>query len=168
MAGHAFDRSLALRQTVDAAEAHADFGVALQLQHPGTDVRISATPAASLRLDVIAAHSGSRHHDPALLRRDAAPDADAASLAMANVWIPAPLRSLCGGAGTLEVDGATLGEVLRALEVRCPGFLERVVEDGRLRPELAVAIDGEAQSFALQQEVRADADIAIIPAISGG
>ncbi|MGK2965614.1 MAG: MoaD/ThiS family protein [Tepidiformaceae bacterium] len=87
---------------------------------------------------------------------------------MAKVWIPSPLRPLCGGVSALEVPGATLREALEALDVRCPGFMERVVEDGRVRPELAIAIDGEARTFALFQELRPDADLTIIPAISGG
>lgn len=87
---------------------------------------------------------------------------------MAKVWIPSPLRPLCDGVTSLEVPGATLREVFEALDERCPGFMGRVIDDGRVRPELAIAIDGEARTFALFQELRADADVAIIPAISGG
>lgn len=87
---------------------------------------------------------------------------------MIKVWIPSPLRDLFGGATTIEVPGATLREIFRELEERAPGFYERVVEDDQVRPELAIAIDGEAGSFPLFREVRDGAEIAIIPAISGG
>ncbi|HET7738283.1 MAG TPA: MoaD/ThiS family protein [Tepidiformaceae bacterium] len=87
---------------------------------------------------------------------------------MAKVWIPSPLRPLCGGVNALEVPGTTLRDVLEALDQRCPGFMERVVDEGRVRPELAIAIDGEARTFALFQDLRPDADVTIIPAISGG
>jgi molybdopterin converting factor small subunit len=87
---------------------------------------------------------------------------------MPTAIIPALLRPLCAGVSQLEVQGATLGEVLRALDVRCPGFYDRVVEGGQLRPELAVAIDGEAGSFPLHEPLPAGAELTILPAISGG
>jgi len=87
---------------------------------------------------------------------------------MATLVVPSLLRPLCGGAPRLEVEGATLGEVLRAADARCPGFFNRVVEDGRVRPELAVAIDGEAGSFALHEPLSPGAEVAIVPAIGGG
>jgi molybdopterin converting factor small subunit len=82
--------------------------------------------------------------------------------------VPSLLRPLCGGAPRLEVEGSTLGDVLRAADARCPGFFSRVVEDGRVRPELAVAIDGEAGSFALHEPLSLGAEVAIVPAIGGG
>ncbi len=87
---------------------------------------------------------------------------------MPTLVVPTLLRPLCGGARRLELEGATLGEVLRAAEARCPGFFGRVVEDGRVRPELAVAIDGEAGSFALHEPLSPGAEVAIVPAIGGG
>lgn len=87
---------------------------------------------------------------------------------MVRVWIPSPLRDLFGGATTVEVPGGTVGEVFRELDARAPGFYERVVEDDRVRPELAIAINGEAGNVPLFQAVPEGAEIAIIPAISGG
>lgn len=87
---------------------------------------------------------------------------------MARVVIPALLRDLCGGSTVLEVPATNLRELLKALDERCPGFYARVVEDGHLRPELAVAIDGEAASFPLHEPLRPDADVTIVPAIGGG
>jgi len=85
-----------------------------------------------------------------------------------SVWIPALLRSLCEGAARLEVEGATLGEVLKALDLRCPGLYERVVEDGRVRPELAVAINGEVLSPALHEPLAPGTELTLVPAIGGG
>ncbi|MEX0782826.1 MAG: Uma2 family endonuclease [Dehalococcoidia bacterium] len=87
---------------------------------------------------------------------------------MPTAIIPALLRPLCAGASRLEVEGATLGDVLRALDLRCPGLYDRVVENGHLRPELAVAIDGEAGSFPLHEPLSATSELTILPAISGG
>ena len=87
---------------------------------------------------------------------------------MISVWVPALLRSLCGGATRLEVEGATLGEVLRALDRRCPGLYGRVVEDGRVRPDLAVAINGEVLSPALYERLAPGTELTLVPAIGGG
>ncbi len=87
---------------------------------------------------------------------------------MATVIIPATLREMCAGTSKLEVPGSTVGEVLREIDARCPGFYERVVENGRIRPELAVALDGEILSLALHDTVEPNAEIAIVPAIGGG
>lgn len=89
---------------------------------------------------------------------------------MAKVRIPSLLRPLCGGEREVSVEGATLGEVLEAVDARYPGFFERVVEVERNRvfPELAIAIDGEAGSYALHEPVGPNADISIVPAIGGG
>jgi molybdopterin converting factor small subunit len=87
---------------------------------------------------------------------------------VALVIIPATLRDMCGGSPRLEVEGATIGAVLRALDGRCPGFYSRVVDGGRLRPELAFAVDGEVVPLALHDVVTPTTEIAIVPAIGGG
>jgi len=87
---------------------------------------------------------------------------------MATVLVPTMLRALCDGATRLEAPGATLEEVLRAADGRYPGFYDQIVEAGRVRPELAIAVDGEASGFSLHELVRPAAEVAIIPAISGG
>lgn len=87
---------------------------------------------------------------------------------MTLVIIPATLRDFCAGASKLEVPGGTIGEVLRELDQRCPGFYNRVVEEGRLRPELAFAINGEVYPLALHDVVAPGTEIAIVPALGGG
>ncbi|MCZ2108296.1 MAG: MoaD/ThiS family protein [Dehalococcoidia bacterium] len=87
---------------------------------------------------------------------------------MAMVIIPAALREMCAGMSKVEVPGANIGEVLREINARYPGFYERVVESGRIRPELAIAMDGEILSLALHDAVGPNAEIAIVPAIGGG
>ncbi|WP_322795585.1 MoaD/ThiS family protein [Tepidiforma sp.] len=87
---------------------------------------------------------------------------------MVRVYIPATLRSLCGGSQSLELQAGTVEELLRAVEARCPGFYDRVVEDGRLRPELAFAINGEVVPLALHEPLPAGAELTIVPALGGG
>ncbi len=87
---------------------------------------------------------------------------------MALVIIPATLRDYCSGASKVEAPGATVGEVLRSVEQRCPGFYARVVDGQRLRPELAFALNGEVLPLALHDHIEASTEIAIVPALGGG
>lgn len=87
---------------------------------------------------------------------------------MPTIIVPALMRDLCAGASKVEVPGATVGEILREMDQRCPGFYVRVVDDGHLRPELAFALDGEVVSLALHEAIAPSAEIAIVPAIGGG
>ena len=68
---------------------------------------------------------------------------------MAVVLIPPQLRKLTDGARRIEVEGATLREVLEALERLHPGIYDRVVEDGKIRPGISAAIDSVLTSRGL-------------------
>ena len=87
---------------------------------------------------------------------------------LATVIVPSLLRPLCAGATRLEVDGATLAAVLRALDARCPGFYDRVVDNGAVRPELAIAMNGEILHLPLHEPIAPGAELTIVPAIGGG
>ncbi len=87
---------------------------------------------------------------------------------MATVIVPATLRDLCAGTSKIEVPGATIGEILRSVDQRCPGFYARVVDGTRLRPELAFALNGEVVPLALHDHVSDTTEIAIVPALGGG
>ena len=47
-----------------------------------------------------------------------------------KVRIPTQLRALVGGAGEVEVEGATVGDALKALDASYPGFGERLFDEG--------------------------------------
>ena len=87
---------------------------------------------------------------------------------MVVVIIPALMRPLFGGINRLEVEAATLDGVLRALDERSPGFYDRLVEDGRVRPELAIAVNGEVYQMALHERLAPTTQLTIVPAIGGG
>lgn len=87
---------------------------------------------------------------------------------MAVVIVPSLLRALCDGVAKHTVPGGALRDVLLAVDAECPGFFARVVEAGQVRPELALALNGEVLSLALHDVIGANAEIAIVPAIGGG
>ena len=87
---------------------------------------------------------------------------------MAIVHIPTQLRSLAGGRDRVEAPGSTLRQVIEALDAACPGMKDQLLEDGKIRSQLAIAVDGAVAESGLVAPVADDAEIYIIPAIGGG
>ncbi len=86
---------------------------------------------------------------------------------MATVFIPAMLQSLTGGATQMQIAGNTVRALINALEDRFPGFKDRLLQDGDLRPDIAVAVDGEF-AVDLIERVHPDSEVHFVPPISGG
>lgn len=87
------------------------------------------------------------------------------------VRIPTPLRTVTDGRSSVEVAGATVGEVVAAVEAAYPGIAERVLDgDGKVRRFVNVFVDDEDIRFAqgLDTPVRDGGQVAIIPAVAGG
>ena len=87
---------------------------------------------------------------------------------MAIVVIPALLRKLTDGVERVSVTGRNLGEVIEDLERRFPGFREQLVQNGEMKPSIAVSIDGEMGTGGLLDRVKDASEIFFIPAIGGG
>ena len=87
---------------------------------------------------------------------------------MATVYIPALLQSLTGGRATLEVEGETVHEVIGNLDLQCPGIAERLVDAGRLRANISVAVDGEITPLGLLEHVSPQSEVHFVAAIKGG
>src|SRR4029453_3251895 len=87
------------------------------------------------------------------------------------VKIPTQLRSVTGGDGETEVDGATtVGEGLDGLYDRSDGRGERIAVDGDLRRFVNVYVGGEDIRFldGLDTPVEEGAEVTILPAVAGG
>jgi molybdopterin synthase sulfur carrier subunit len=87
---------------------------------------------------------------------------------MPLVFIPPQLRSVSGNADRIQIEAATVRQVVNALEDHFPGIRGRLCAGDALRPGLAVAIDGKVSSAGLQQKVAADSEVHFLPAIGGG
>ncbi len=88
-----------------------------------------------------------------------------------TVRIPTTMRPLSGGSSTVEVEGATLGDVLTALDAAHPGFRDRLFdEDGALRKfvNVFVADDDVRYLDGLGTATPAGTTVSIIPAVAGG
>ena len=88
-----------------------------------------------------------------------------------TVKIPTPLRKLTSGATSVDADGATIGEVVAALEAAYPGMKERLVDDsGDLRHFVNIYLNGEDVRYldGLNSAVGDKDELSIVPAVAGG
>jgi len=87
---------------------------------------------------------------------------------MPVAWIPSLMQKLTGGQHQIEVEGETVRQVVEALEVLHPGFKDRIVEDDRIKTEIAVAVDGEVVASGLRAKVGPESEVHFLPALAGG
>ena len=87
---------------------------------------------------------------------------------MPTVAIPSLLRNLTRGEESITVPGATIREVIDNLEARYPGTKARLCKDDRIKPGIAVYVNGLLTRGSLLERVDADAEIHFLPAIGGG
>ena len=88
---------------------------------------------------------------------------------MPVLHVPSSLRDASGGRERFEVDGTTLREVFAAVRAEAPALFDRLVEDGDLRLDIAVAIDGSIlEDTGMYTDVAPDAEIYLVPPIGGG
>jgi molybdopterin synthase sulfur carrier subunit len=87
---------------------------------------------------------------------------------MPIVAIPSLLRNLTNGEESITVPGTTIREVIDNLEERYPGMKARLCEDDRLKPGLAIYINGLLTRGSILESVDVDAEIHFLPAMGGG
>jgi molybdopterin synthase sulfur carrier subunit len=90
---------------------------------------------------------------------------------MATVRIPTQLRPLTAGQGEVQVDGSTVGDVLKALDAQFAGFGERLFDQaGQLRRFVNVFVADEDVRFlqGLDTAVSDGQTVSIVPAVAGG
>jgi sulfur-carrier protein len=88
-----------------------------------------------------------------------------------TVRIPTQLRNLSGNASEVQLEGATVLEVLQNLNATHPGFGERLFDDaGALRRFVNVFLAEEDIRFmeGVDTPVSAGQVLSIVPAVAGG
>ncbi len=86
---------------------------------------------------------------------------------MSVVSVRGPLRKLAGGRAEHELQGATVIDVLRALEIRYPDVRGWIIDErGVIRRHINVFVNGERGNEATA--VRSEDRIEVVPAITGG
>ena len=90
---------------------------------------------------------------------------------MPQFRIPGPLRSLSGGAATVEVHAADLRGAIEQLDARFPGFKGRLLDDqGQPRQFVNLFLNDEDVRLGegLDSRLSEKDEIAIVPAVAGG
>ncbi len=90
---------------------------------------------------------------------------------MAKILIPTPLRQFAEKKDSVELTGATVGEVLTALTTQFPDLRKQLFNDeGKLRSFVNVYVNDEDIRY-LQKDATAVAatdTLSIVPSIAGG
>ena len=88
-----------------------------------------------------------------------------------TVKIPTPLRRVTGGQREVQIEAATIAELIAQLDQQYPGMRERLCgDDGQLRPFLNIYVKGEDIRFrdGVNTALQPGDDVSIIPAVAGG
>jgi sulfur-carrier protein len=88
-----------------------------------------------------------------------------------KVQIPAPLRSLTGGADVVEVEAKDILGVVEGLEAKHKGLKDRLCDpSGNLRSYVRIFVNDEDIRFLQEKStaLKAGDTVAIVPAIAGG
>jgi molybdopterin synthase sulfur carrier subunit len=87
---------------------------------------------------------------------------------MPTVVIPALLRKFTGGVERVELPGRSIRELIRQLGEQFPGIDKQLLEDGDIRPSIAVSVDGEIATGGVLDTVAENSEVHFIPALGGG
>ncbi|NWJ47651.1 MAG: MoaD family protein [Chloroflexi bacterium] len=90
---------------------------------------------------------------------------------MSNIKLPPVLRKLSGGVKEVQVEGATVGELLDNLDRKYPTIKNQLLtEDGEIARYVNLYLNDEDVRFlqGLVTPVKESDTIVILPAMSGG
>ena len=89
---------------------------------------------------------------------------------MPRVVVPPPYRGPTGGEEQIEVDGSSVGECLRAVGERFPGFSEQIFDAaGQVHRFVKLFVNGdEIERLELDKPVGENDRVEVLAAIAGG
>ena len=87
---------------------------------------------------------------------------------MATVFIPSLMQKLSDGNHRLEVEGSNVRRIVDNLDAQYPGFKERLVDNGRIKGNISVAIDGDITPLGILGKVGENSEVHFLPALGGG
>lgn len=87
-----------------------------------------------------------------------------------TVRIPTPLRTLTAGAESVQIEAATVREMVENLETNHAGIKERLMDDKGVRRFVNLYVGEEDIRFldGLDTELKDGEEVSIVPAIAGG
>ena len=87
---------------------------------------------------------------------------------MATIFIPSLMQKLTAGQAQVEISGSSVRQIVKNLENTYPGIEDRLVENGRIKSNISVAIDGEVTPLGMLGKVSDNSEVHFLPAIGGG
>ena len=90
---------------------------------------------------------------------------------MSTVWIPQVLRASVGGVKTIEIDAASVGDLLTGLVAKHPSLHSQLLtEDGELNRFVNVYVNGQDVRYldGLATPVGERDEVRLLPAMAGG
>jgi molybdopterin synthase sulfur carrier subunit len=87
---------------------------------------------------------------------------------MVTVFVPTMLQPLTGGVRQVDVPARNVRQLVDQLDQLFPGMKDRLVDDGQIRSNLAVSIDGEISRLGLMERLDEASEVHFVPAIGGG
>ena len=87
---------------------------------------------------------------------------------MVTVFIPTMLQPLSGGVKQVAMEVKNVRQIVDELERLYPGIKEKLVDEGQIRPNISVAVDGEIARMGILEKVDEGAEVHFVPAIGGG
>ncbi len=88
-----------------------------------------------------------------------------------TVLIPTPLQKFTNNQATIECNGASVGELINALDTNCPGIKARLCdEEGKPRRFLNFYVNSEDIRFleGTETPLNEGDEVSIVPAVAGG
>ena len=78
------------------------------------------------------------------------------------------MQAYTGGKDTVKCEAGTVRKLILELEDNYPGLKDALMNGDKLKPDVAVAVDGQITRLGLLQPLTADNEVFFLPAISGG
>lgn len=87
---------------------------------------------------------------------------------MTTVRIPKPMQIYTNDRDVVQVGGKNMRKLINELEKNYPGMKAALVEGEKLKPGIAIVLDGKISRLGLHQPLSEENEVVFIPAISGG
>ena len=87
---------------------------------------------------------------------------------MPTVWIPTAMQAYTDGKEIVEMEGRNVRRLIAALDDTYPGLKDALMEGDRLKPGIAVAVNGQISHLGPLQPLEENNEVFFVPAIGGG
>ena len=78
------------------------------------------------------------------------------------------MQTYTGGKDIVEMEGRTVRRLIVALDEAYPGLKDALMDGDRLKPGIAVAVNGQVSQLGPLQPLEENNEVFFVPAIGGG